>query len=380
MSSIKLKYIFFPYKLCVFLLIFIFSHSTANVFSQEKSKKKRPEFEVQLKLATIYDDNILKYSEKYLERFMNGEDEGRFHIETYDDLIFYTSIQLTGTFRIFGDLKSKINGEYSRRTYTVNGIKDWNYFTVGFRQYLPGRTSFKLLYSFIPDFYVRHFRDELWIEYFGYNPLSFQPYAFSKDNFGFYIQKYFFKSTRIKLSLYYSKYFHNEYFTEYDSKNMSYGIQLYQPLHKKIRLELGYQYVTSDAKGYDEAIETPETTNGPDATYEEDRFTLGIVWRLPRIKKLKHELNVKCLFYKRYYLSEHPWQIDRLHAGRVDDILRVYMNYKIRFNKSWQLTAYYNWLGRNSGTTAELNNTYVSNEKDYRQNIFGLEINYTLKF
>lgn len=367
------------YKLCLILFFIIFFISKGDAFSQ-KDKKKSRDWEVKVMLSTIYDDNILKYSDKYLERFMNGEDEGRFHIKTYDDLILYTSLQLTKTFRIFGKKKTKINGEISRRTYVVNDIKSWNYISLGLRQYLPERASFKFLYSYIPDFYVRHFRDEQWVDVYGYDPVAFQPYAFSKDNFGFWIQKYFYKSTRIKFTLYYSTYFHNEHYTEYDSKNWTYGFQLYQPLHKKFRIDIGYWYITSDAKGYDASVETPETTNGPDATYVEDRFTLGFVWQLPSIAKLHHSFEAKCAFYKRYYSSTHPWQTDRLHAGRVDDNLRFFINYKLKLDKSWQLTAFYNWLGRNSDTSAKLNKEYVSNEKDYRQNIFGLEVAYTLEF
>jgi len=379
MKNIKINSYFFLCKPGLLLLFIIFFLSNGAVHAQEKKKKKRPDLEVRFKFATIYDDNILKYSKKYLERFMNGEDEGRFHIDTYDDLILLTSLQLTSTFRIFGKLKSKINGEVSRRTYAVNDIKSWNYISFGFRQYLPKRISFKLLYSYIPNFYVRHFRDEQWIDVYGYDPITFTPYAFSKDNYGFYIQNYLFKNTRIKLSLYYSLYYHNEHYTEYDSKNMSYGIQLYQPIHKKIKLEAGYQFITSDAKGYDAAVETPETTDGPDATYEEERFTFGFAWRLPRVLKLNHTFDAKCAFLNRYYSSKHPWQIDRLHAGRVDKNIRLYFNYRIKLNKSMQLTAYYNWYGRDTDTTAEPNKEYVSNEKDYRQNIIGLEFIYNLK-
>jgi len=381
MKNIKLNHYSFPFIQYVLLMFIIFSISNGDAFAEEKNKKKKKDtWEVKAKLAAIYDDNILKYSDKYLDRFMKQQDEGRFHIDTYDDFILFTSLGLSKTFRIFGKQKTIFNGEVSRRTYAVNSVKDWNYFTVGIRQYITKYLSFKILYSYIPDFYVRHFRDEQWVDIYGYNSNTFTPYAFSKDNYGFWIQNTFFKNTRIKFTLYYSPYYHNKHYTEYDSKNWTYGIQLYQKLHKKFRVDVGYQYVTSDAKGYDASYETPETTNGPDATYVEDRFVFGFDWKLPRIKKLRHSFDAKCLIFNRYYSSEHPWQTDRLHAGRVDNNLRFYVNYKLRLNKSWQLTAYYNWLGRDSGTTADLNNDYVSNEKDYRQNIFGLMVAYTLKF
>ena len=160
---------------------------------------------------------------------------------------------------------------------------------------------------------------------------------------------------------------------------MLYGIQLYQPIHKKIKLEAAYQFITSDAKGYDASVETPETTDGPDATYVEDRFTLGLAWQLPRLLKRNHSLDAKCSFQNRYYSSKHPLEIDLLHAGRVDKNIRLYFNYKIKLNKSMQLKAYYYWYMRDTETGAEENKIYVSDEKDYRQNLIGLEFIYKIK-
>lgn len=364
----------------LFLMSGLFLQSVSSIGQEAKKKKKRkPQFEVAFRLGVLYDDNILKYSDQYLNRFMNGEDKGRFHIETYDDAIFITGLDAASTLRIFKKRKTIFNASFARRTYAVNSIKDWKYFAVGVRQYLPWRTSFKVLYSYIPSFYVRHFRDDIWVDNYGYTPLSFQPYVFSKDNLGFWIQKYFFKGSRLKLSYYHSIYYHNKYYTEYDSKNDMYGIQFYQRLHKNFRINLGYYYVTSDAKGYDAAVDTPETTNGPDATFVEERFNFGFQYKFPNIKKVRHNFDFQATMFNRYYSSTHPWQTDPLHAGRYDYNLRFLGGYNVAVSKSVSLKVFYNWLGRNSESTAP-NTRYVSNEKDYRQNIYGVEMIYRIGF
>lgn len=368
------------HKFCAVILLIFILLPTGELLAQKKKKKKTQNLELRIKGATIYDNNILKYSEKYLDRFMKGQDQGRFHINTYDDIILYTSIQLYWSFKIFGNLKSKINGEVSRRKYIVNDIKSWDFFTIGFQQNLSKRASIKILYSYIPEFYVRHFRDALWVDIYGYTPITFKPYSFSKDNFGIYIQNTFFKNTRIKLSLYYARYYHNEYYTEFDSKDLIYGIKLYQPLHKKFKIDISYQFVTSDAKGYNSAIETPETTHGPDATFEEDRFTLGFIWYLPRIKKHRHNLDVRSSVLLRYYSSQHPPLIDPLHAGRVDHNYRLSAKYNFHVNKMWRLSAYYKFYLRDSDTKALINSLYVSNEKDYTQFHIGFEVEYKINF
>jgi len=71
------------------LFFFLFFISTGEALAAEKKKKKKKiGLELKVGLAMTYDDNILKYSDKYLDRFMNGLEPGRFQwIDTYDDLI-----------------------------------------------------------------------------------------------------------------------------------------------------------------------------------------------------------------------------------------------------------------------------------------------------
>ncbi|MCD4682306.1 MAG: hypothetical protein K8R86_03395 [Bacteroidales bacterium] len=381
MKNIKSKYYFFPIKLSLILLTLILLGSTDIVFSQESKKKKKKKIGLVLKvgLAMTYDNNILKYSDKYLDRFMKGQDEGRFHIDTYDDLIINPSIEGIYTFNIFKKVKTRINASISPKFYSVNGVKNWYNWGIGFQQYITKKASIKILYSFIPEFYVRHFRDEQWIDVVGYVPEAFTPYAFSKDNFGIYAQNTFFKRTRVRLSLYHARYYHNKSYTEYDSKDWLYGINIYQGIGKKFRVDFAYQFVTSDAKGYDASVETPETTNGPDATFEEDRFTFGFYWNLPKLKKRRNNLDVDFAMLYRYYSSPHSPLIDPLHVGRVDKNYRVFVTYNINVTKPLKLSLFYNWFMRDTDTKAKINSIYVSNEKDYRQDRIGFKLVYSFK-
>ncbi len=363
----------------IFLLLFL--SSVEAVAAEKKKKKKKIGLELRFGLATTYDDNILKYSEKYLDRFMEGLEPGRFQwIDTYDDLIINPSIEGIYTFNIFKKVKTKINASISPKFYVVNEHKNWYNWGIGIQQYITKKASVKILYSYIPNFYVRHFRDEQWTDVIGYNdPDAFTPYEFSKDNFGIYAQNTFFKRTRVRLSLYHARYYHNKSYTEYDSKDWYYGINLYQGIGKKVRISAGYQFVTSDAKGYDASVETPETTNGPDATFEEDRFTFGVLWYLPKVKKRSHNLDVDFAMLYRYYSSSYSPLVDPLHVGRVDHNYRVFVTYNITIMEPLKLSLFYNWLMRDTETTAKINATYVSNEKDYRQDQIGLKLVYSFK-
>jgi hypothetical protein len=362
------------------LLLIIFLVTGSDGYAQSSKKKKEEHFEAELSFSTIYDDNILKYSDKYLERFMNGQDLGRFHIETYDDLILNQTAELAATYRIIRKLKSKFNINFSASEYLVNDIKNWYFVNVGYQQYLSKKASFKFFYTYIPHFYVRHFRDEDWAAVYGYTPETFVQFAFSKDNYGFWIQNTFFKNTRVKLSLDYLKYYHNKHYTEYDCRNYVIRMSLYQPVHEKVRLELGYEYEHSDAKGYDEEGETKEMADDADATYAEDGYIFGVNWQLPKIKKLKNEVDLRLAYQKRYYLSEHYLEEDREHTGRVDDNFQLAANYSLNLNKSLKLGAFYKFYFRDSDSQSEINEIYLSGEKDYRQNQFGLQLIYDFKF
>lgn len=309
---------------------------------------------------------------------MNHEDEGRFHINTYDDLVLNPEIELSGTMQLFGKRETVLDVDFKHNKYLKNNIKTWNYFQVGFRQYITKRLNFKLFYSYIPEFYVRHFRDEDWVNIYGYTPEAFTPYIFSKDNYGFWVQQDVFRHTELMFYLYYSQYYHSSNYTEYDSDNLMYRFKLTQRLFRKLSADFTYQFTTSDAKGYDESGESKTLSDDSDATYEEDGFIFGLKWKMPRIKDRYHSLDFETLVYKRYYSTTSSVELDKLHAGRVDDNLRFYLKYYLSVSSSFKFKAYYNWYYRDSGTTSNINEEYVSDEKDYKQYRLGFSLVYKM--
>ena len=382
MKRIILNHRYFLPKISLILTTIIFFLSSGTILGQEKSKKKDKHFDVKIGLATFYDDNILKYSEKYLDRFMNGEDEGRFHIETYDDVILKPSLQIGTTFQIFKKQKSRINFSYNYSAYIVNDIKNWQFISLGFQQNFLKKASFRIAYSYVPEFYVRHFRDEDMVNYykevygFGYVPETFVPFSFSKDDYGFWIQNTFFKNTRVRISFNYSQYFHNEHYTEYDCDNFTYGFQIFQGIGKKVDMEFGYEFGTSDAT----ATDGPQEPNpDADADNEGDAFMLGVAWQMPKIFKRNHSLGAGFEYLKRYYTTNNYVEEDPEHAGRVDDVINLDFNYQLKLSKAFEVALFYKWFGRNSGSPS-FNDQYLSNEKDYKQGQVGLEVIYSLKF
>ncbi len=348
-----------------------------NLQAQSKFSKFKPtKLNISLKLTSNYDDNILKYSEKYLEKFKNNEDEGRFHIKTYDDVTWSPEIGLTSTFNFFKKYSTKLNLGYRFTSYIINNNKNKSHLNFGIQQNLSEKGSIKLSYSYTPEFYIRHYRDEDWTKIYGYTTESFQPFAFSIDNYRAEIQNIFFKSTRFKFAFNYSLYFNNKHFTEYDSKNKTFEVNFQQPLLKKLKLEAGYSYTSSLAKGFDEISETKQKSDDSDASNVEDEFLFRIYWDLPKIKKSNHTFDTKVEFGKQKYTSNKTTDLDQLHAGRVDNTFALINTYSFEFSEKIKISIFYNWYSRNAGSVNEENNELISDEKEYKQNIVGFAFFY----
>ena len=351
------------------------------MFAGNKPEKKVNKWALSLSIKPYYDSNILKYSDKYIQRFKNGEDPGRFHIDRIDDLTIGYSAGITFTDEIIGKLRTIFGAGYDTDAYTYNSIKTWEAFNLFYRQQIVASTSAQFSYSYIPEFYVRHFRDEDWVKYYGFTEITFQPYTFSKDDFSFWIQHIFgWKTTRARLYFTYDRYYLNESNTEYDSNDYMYGFRIYQSLFKNLDVNFGYFYTTSDAKGYDELNEPKANSNDSDASNDEHAYFAGFDFALPKVFSRNNDISIDAQYLRAFYTTDHYLELDPLHAGRYDYNYRVYVNYNIELMENFSATAFYHWFGRESSTSAEANRQYVSDEKDYTQYRIGINFNYLIHF
>jgi len=348
---------------------------------QKKTVKKVDKWTLSLSIKPFYDSNILKYSEKYIQRFMNGEDAGRFHINRIDDLTIGYSAALSFTDEFFGKMKTIIGSGYDTDAYSYNSIKTWGTFNIFYRQQVAASTSLQFSYSYIPEFYVRHFRDEDWVRYYGYTEITFQPYTFSKDDFGFWVQQRApWKTTRARFYFTYSRYFLNPAYTEYDSDDYTFGFRIYHKLLNNLNIRLGYLYSYSDAKGFDEPMETKDNSDDADATNYEHAYFTGFDILLPKIFSRANDLSIDFQYRRTFFTTDNYVEQDLLHAGRYDYNYRVFINYNISVLTNFSATVFYNWYAREAGSGSEINNGYISDEKDYTQYRIGVSFNYLIKF
>lgn len=323
-----------------------------------------------LGVTTVYDNNILRYSDKYITRFKNGEDPGRFHISTLDDLILVSSIRGSATLNLFGSLGTIGSLDFRQRTYTHNPIKNWSSLSFSLRQDLSKKVAAQLAYTYTPEFYVRHYRDDDWVKKYGYDPVTFQSYDFKKDEIAGWVQYALLVGTRMRTWFSYGRYFYNEHFTEYDSKNTLLGFEVYQTIVKNVKLNGGFEVVHSRGGGNDEM----------DPSFNENSYLLGVDFQLPKVFGRSNNLGVDGEYSRRCFTSTHYLEVDREHAGRQDFEYRLSITYSFALLEHLDLAVNYAWHRRDTETTAEQNAMYLSDEKDYRQYQIGLDAKYTFDF
>lgn len=322
---------------------------------------------IDIGLSSIYDDNIVRYSDKYISRFDNREDEGRFHINTRDDLILVSSLRTSVGMRLIGSLNTTATLDVRRRTYTHNPIKDWSSYSLSIRQDLSKQLAVTMGYSFIPSFYVRHYRDDDWVKEYGYTPETFQPFGFKKDEASGSVQ-YVLSSTRVTASFSYARYYYNEHFTEYDSKNSSLDVEIAQSISQTIKL-------TGDAGVvYSRGVGTPDM----DPSFHENTFGVSATMVLPKVFGRTNSIEIGGEYARRVFISTHYLELDPNHAGRRDYDYRVSVKYTYQLLSGFTLAFTYAWHRRDAVTSAAANAEYLAEEKDYRQYQIGLDLRYTL--
>lgn len=209
----------FPFQLMsirfLVLLILIITFNNP-VTAQKKTVKASKKWTIELSVKSGYDNNALRYSDKYLQRFKNNEDEGRFHIKKYDDLVMDYTARISYSDRFIKNMLSVFSARIDYNQYTFNTIKTWYQLDLMYQQYITQKTSLMFSYSYIPEFYVAHFRDNDWVKIYGYTPITFQPFTFSKNDFSFWMQHNFNTNTRVRVYFSLMKYYYNNHFTEYD--------------------------------------------------------------------------------------------------------------------------------------------------------------------
>jgi hypothetical protein len=373
----------YPYSFfrLLMMLILILSISTVGFGqkdSKEKKKKKNlPKVSVRVELKNFYDNNVLKYSDKYLQRFENLEDEGRFHINTADDFIVSPALSLSVSHDFIKKKTTQFNFFIRHNEYLSNSIKNWDYMFFQIKQDYHKYGEVGIKYEYIPDFYIRHFRDDDYVAFMGYVPGAFTPMAFTKENYSLFAEHRY-KNSRLKLSLNYTRYFYNVHYIEYDAIEPFFELTFTQDLlDKDLRLSGAFGYKISNAKGYDQEGETLENSDDGDASFNDYTYELSARYKLPKLFNHSNNITIDAMAGRKNFTTENFVEIDELHAGRQDFNYKLEFTYRYYISRTMYTQLFYNFYGRQTTSASDVNSELVSNEKNYTQYQVGLSLSYT---
>lgn len=312
-------------------------------------------------MGVAYDDNILHYSSRDIDDFLNNRRSYRYAIQTYDDLITNLSVAVywrSGTTQYNRRLRIK----YAQQLYTINPIKDHQTISIHLRAVLD-RNQIQFGYSYIPRFYIRHL-PELDIEPDGHR--FYKPCEFEKHQISVKLSRDLLPYLCSELWYRYGIYDYNPDFNEYDTKAQSFQLVLcgqFDPFH----MNIGYSYKFSRAKGYDEEGESKNTSDDPDISYNQHWVGSELAIDLTPSTTIALE----CNYGRKHFTTQKSFIEDPYHFDRKDWHLRISPSIEMGLSQNLRLHLGYTYLRREVESPAKQE---IEEVKDFTNNRFGIRL------
>ncbi|MEM8932127.1 MAG: hypothetical protein AAGE94_13185 [Acidobacteriota bacterium] len=320
------------------------------------------------RLSTYYDSNILRYSDKFIQRFEAGRDPDRFRVDSLDDTIVRADLDVDHRFTGFGGLPAQLAFGVEHRAYTRNSIKDWSRFRASWEQNLRRGRTVSLHLDRTTDFYVRHLRDGDLVGS-GSTADPFQAFSFRKLEARARFTRQVGASSHLRLDLIWKRFDHATTFREFDSDDLAGLVRIDHRVGRRWRLSSAVELTDSSARGYDEAGETLATSDDTDPSYRQVDVMAAVRYRFPGARR--PTLFLQAEVGRRDYTTDKTPSLAPLHSGREDDFLRFYGSWQIDLSPRYQLTVFAQSRDRSSSAPVNLD---IGVEKDYEQWEAGVRI------
>ncbi len=344
------------------------------------TRKYKPlkKLRINFTLGSYYDSNILKFSKKYSDRFIEPlpKDEGRFRTNSLDDMVVNPALKIELPVRIFKKLRSKIISSLSYSSYINNGIKNSARISFSIDQRLPQRRALRFTFRYIPSLFIRTYRDADLISDFGYTPETFQDMDLSGKILTARFEQRLLKDMKIHISISSIGLDYNDQFIEYNSRDTAASIRFYKNLTRNIRINGGILLRKSNAKGFDNAGETKEISDDYDASFNQRGFIAGAEIKMPLLFRIKNSFSISFRYNKRNYLTLDLPETDPFHAGRKDNYSKLLLSYSISPSKAYSFSLFFKINRRISSRNSDYDAVDLALEKNYFQSIMGVRFNY----
>lgn len=320
-----------------------------------------------VELETIYDDNILNLSDNDLQRFDAGDEE-KFKIETSDDLIISSKINLSLKHHEFFSHTQILRTILKFNKYSKNDIKDNFYFAFIIRQYLSAKLDIACYYYFYPEIFVNRY-DSMMDQ-----SDSYRDFTYAQNKYFSKIRYRFLDNWEISYRFDFAQQYYNKYFTEYDAEKFENSLEIAAELAKWLELKLGYTFIESNSAGEDAYFDPAQIETIKDASYEGNSYK--ILFDLKKIIKIgQNPLSAKIGFSldERFFQTDNRG--DTYHFKRNDRTLQFNFGLERKLFTAYKLSFDYRWEKRNTESFL----TSVERDKNYQANKFSLSLQYNWK-
>ncbi|MCX7836132.1 MAG: hypothetical protein N2450_08720 [bacterium] len=282
----------------------------------QRSKIKPSKFRLYLEYIPEYDSNVLKYSQFEMDRFENGTEPINkvTPLSSLSDWIHCFSVRGSYEHYLFSTKKTSYGFIGKWYNYSKNSPMNYGSFWLKFQQQLSKHADVRLEYTFMDNVYLRNFTDR--------DTRKWQTAEYDYSEFRLKFPIRFVPEWTITPLYTIRTIYYNPYFTEFDSKGNSLGIEIsYQPI-RKLQFQLEYKFVTMDNVGHSQAtgsiVLNPVSAESEygDSSYDEDDATVSGSYAIELENIGKLEIAADYRIRNRVYTTNLSLQDAPFHRGR----------------------------------------------------------------
>jgi len=326
------------YKCIADLIRFAFSALILIIITSAPVITEANSFNYSLSFKTIYDDNILNYSDADLDQMDDSSaTPNKFGIESKDDYIFSPELEMIYKTRLGGhSTHFGLKGTYYY--YKENDIKRYYKIKLFIRRYINKNVFVQSSASYLPDYYYRN----------SYSSTEgYQEARFDKITFDIKLSAKLLK--KISGNLYYI-YSRKDFIPLFDERDIASHDFKVETIYRPNRLWKGwgsYTFRTAASAGADD----PDYRR--DTSYDSFLFTLGSKFYLKGLKGLGFELAGRINYKIVYFQTEKITSEDSYHLGRKDNRWSCNLNAKHEITSKLNLGFNFSKVVKKSDLPAE---------------------------
>ena len=327
------------------------------------------ELSVTLTYRSTYSSNLLNYSVRDRDRFLDGTEPHTSPIRSLDDIRSDYKISASYAASFFPDRMTKLTTIGNFAQHIMDPIKNFGWLSLTVSQEFTKSLSGSFNYFYDINYYIRDYKDvhttqrhpcefdmDQWTGKIGYRPVKLLEFV----GIG-----------RFK------KYAYNKYFTEYDSDYIEGGGEVIYRNHPW-RLSTGYSLADNDNIGFigldtqisGEDLEDSEEGNGDS---QQDSYWITVRYAFRMMGK-KARLFIKTELRDRYYTTDRDLDNDPIHRSRRYVVLEMDISGRIYINNYMTVTVGSKYGNRRSNSM----NPVVARVKNYDRTMGYIELSYEL--